>query len=316
MLQLKSDMRARLMVSTMIGVAAGIYCWFLLARLQLGSADFHWAIASAQSLLKGGNPYQTSSQLYPLPVALLGLPFVAIRPEIAGGIFYGASSAALAFGLTRSGYTRLLIFLAFPYWAGLITAQWPPLLMAGAFFPVLMAVTLAKPQIGLPLFLTHFSKKGLAGCIVLGLASLVVMPTWPRYWIHQIGHYNHFYPILIFPGPLLLLALLRYRDRDSLLLIITACMPQRWFYDTFILWLIPKSRKEILATVAVSWGAGIWRWYHTPVSFDQVGFWTVLFVYLPLLFVVLGRYVNEKPSEKSQKSIRSCDAPSSESPTV
>ena len=59
----------------------------------------------------------------PLPVAFLGLPFVALRPEVAGGAFYGISSALMAFGLSRHGYERLLVFLAYPYWAGLIAAR-------------------------------------------------------------------------------------------------------------------------------------------------------------------------------------------------
>ena len=60
-------------------------------------------------------------------------------------------------------------------------------------------------------------------------------------------------------------------------------MPQRWFFDSFILWLIPQSRREIIWTVFFSWGAGIWRWYHIPHSFTEVGRYTVIFLYLPML---------------------------------
>src|SRR5207244_5572360 len=94
---------------------------------------------------------------------------------------------------------------------------------------------------------------------------------------------------LILPGPLLALTLLRYRERDARFLFLMAVVPQRWFYDSFILWLIPKSRREIIWTVFFSWGAGIWRWYHFPRSFDDVGRWTVIFLYLPMLAVVLFR---------------------------
>jgi hypothetical protein len=34
-------------------------------------------------------------------------------------------------------------------------------------------------------------------------------------------------------------------------------LPQRWFYDSFLLWLIPKTRRSILATVACSWMVGL-----------------------------------------------------------
>jgi len=70
---------------------------------------------------------------------------------------------------------------------------------------------------------------------------------------------------------------------------LAAIMPQRWFFDAFILWLIPKTRREILFTAFFSWGAGIWRWYQYPHSFSQVGRWAVLFIYLPMLVVVLAR---------------------------
>ena len=68
-------------------------------------------------------------------------------------------------------------------------------------------------------------------------------------------------------------------------------VPERWFFDSLILWLIPKSRRELLFTAALSWGAGIWRWYHYPQSFNQVGRWTVIFIYLPMLVVLLTRKV-------------------------
>ena len=65
-----------------------------------------------------------------------------------------------------------------------------------------------------------------------------------------------------------------------------------WFFDSFTLWLIPQSRREIVWTVFFSWGAGIWRWYHIPSSFTQVGRYTVIFLYLPMLVVVLLRRPN------------------------
>jgi hypothetical protein len=107
--------------------------------------------------------------------------------------------------------------------------------------------------------------------------------------LRQAGNYDHFIPLLVLPGPLLLLALLRYRERDAWLLSLSAILPQRWFFDSFILWLIPRTRREIVWTVFFSWGAGWWRWYHVPHSFTEVGRWTVIFLYLPMLAVLLLR---------------------------
>ena len=287
-------MRWRIAVSAAIGVASGAFCWYLMKHLHQDAADFRWALHLVQRLLARQNPYDTPLEQYPLTAGLFALPFVRLQPELAAGIFWGISSFLLAFGLTRHGYTRLLSFFAYPYWAGIITVQWSPIIAASAFFPLLLPVTMAKPQIGLPVFLTRLSRRGLLACVVVALLSLVVMPSWPWLWLRQTGNYEHFIPLLILPGPLILLALLRYRERDAWLLLLAAIMPQRWFFDSFILWLIPRSRRQIIWTVFFSWGAGICRWYHVPHNFAEVGRWTVFFLYLPMLGVILFREVQHQ----------------------
>jgi len=282
-------MRWRIAISAAIGLASGGFCWFLMRHLHQDAADFRWALRLAHRLLARENPYDTPFEQYPLTAGLFALPFVRLQPELAAALFWGISSALLAFGVTRHGYHRLLIFFAYPYWAALLTVQWSPIIAASAFFPLLLPLTLAKPQVGLPVLLTRPSRVGWAACILVGLLSVILMPGWPRQWLRQMGGYEHFFPLLVLPGPLLLLALLRCRDRDARFLFLSAIMPQRWFFDSFTLWLIPQSRREVIWTVFFSWGAGIWRWYHIPHSSTEVGRWTVVFLYLPMLAVVLLR---------------------------
>jgi hypothetical protein len=282
-------MRTRITISGFIGLATGTFCWFLIKHLHQNAGDFTWALHLAQRLVAHQNPYDTPLEQYPLPAAFVALPFLRLRPEIAAGIFYGLSSSLLAFGLTRKNYGRLRIFLAYPYWAGLITAQWCTIIAASAFFPIFLPATMMKPQVGLPVFLTRMTRRGVLACVLLAALSLIVLPQWPRLWLGQTRYYQHFIPLIVFPGPLLLLALLRYRDRDAWLLLLAALMPQRWFFDSFTLWLIPKTRREILPTVLLSWGAGIYRWYHIPANFTEVGRIAVIFLYLPMLAVVLLR---------------------------
>jgi hypothetical protein len=77
MLQLigtKPALRLRIVISAAIGIASAVYCWFLLANLHLGAADFSWAIWAAQDLLARRNSYERHMQLYPLPCAIFGLP--------------------------------------------------------------------------------------------------------------------------------------------------------------------------------------------------------------------------------------------------
>jgi hypothetical protein len=299
MLQLigqKQPMRLRIAISVLIGLASGAFCWFLMVHFRLGASDFGWALQLGHRLAVHQNPYDTPFEQYPLTAGILALPLAWLQPEIAAGIFWGLSSFLLALALTRRGYRRLWVFLAYPYWAGILAVQWSPIIAASAFFPLLLPLTMAKPQIGLPVFLTHLNRRGVIACAVLAGVSLALFPTWPILWVRQMGNYEHFIPLMVLPGPLLLLALLRYRDRDALLLLLAAIMPQRWFFDSFILWLIPKSRRELFATVFVSWGAGIWRWYRFPHSFTEVGRWAVIFLYLPMLAVVLSRQFSKRES--------------------
>lgn len=282
-------MGRRILVALLIAAASGLWCWYLLHHFTQGGADFQWAMHAAARALSGASPYDTPLEQYPITAALFAIPFVGLKPEVAAGLFFGISSGLLALGLTRHGYTRLLVFLAYPYWAAMLTAQWSPLIMASAFFPILLPATMAKPQVGLPVAATHFSRRGLIACAVWLLLSIALAPRWPWLWFHQLGYYQHFIPLLIFPGQLLILALWRYRTRDSWLLFITAAMPQRWFFDSLILWLIPKSRREILFASVLSWGAGVWRWFHVPSSFREVGLWAVCWIYLPILAVLLAR---------------------------
>jgi hypothetical protein len=292
------DKRKRLLVSAALGLITGAWCWYLMVRLNQGAADFRWAIWLAADLLNGRNPYHRELQLYPLPAALFGLPFVRMAEPIAAGIFYGLSSAALAFGLTRWGYHRLLIFAAYPYWAGMLTVQWMPLIMACAFFYPLWGAILAKPQIGVPIALTRLDRRGLTVSAGVLLVSFLVMPHWVQAWRAELGGYVHFIPLFVFPGMLLAVALLRFRDRDARLLLLSACMPQRWFYDAFILWLIPRSRREIVYTVGLSWIAGIWRWYYAPHYATEVARVMILSMYVPMLVVLFLR----KPAQDKQQS--------------
>jgi hypothetical protein len=282
-------MRTRIMVAALAGVASGGFCWFLLKHFHQDAGDFRWALHLARRLVARQNPYDTPYEQYPLPAAFVALPLMRLAPEVAAAIFWGVSSAFLAFGLTRENYARLWVFLAYPYWAGLLAAQWSTVIAGSAFFPLLLPVTMMKPQVGLPVFLTRLSRNGVLACIFVAGVSFAVMPQWLLLWIRQMHYYEHFIPLTVLPGPLLLLALLRYRERDAWLLLLSSFMPQRWFFDSFILWLIPQTRREMVLTVFFSWGAGLWRWYHPPHSFTEVGRWTVIFLYLPMLAVVLLR---------------------------
>ncbi len=100
--------------------------------------------------------------------------------------------------------------------------QWSPIIAASAFFPLLLPVTMAKPQVGLPVFLTRLSRRGVVACAVVGIVSLAVMPKWPSYGFGRSETISTSSPSWFFRARFLLLALLRYRDRDAHLLFFRA----------------------------------------------------------------------------------------------
>jgi hypothetical protein len=294
-------MRMRLLISLAIGVMSCLLTWKVMNHLDLGAADFNWSLRAADDLLHGrdvyGHPFEDTVP-YPLPVAFVALPLVGLSRALAGGVFFGVSSALLAFGLTRHGYQRLLVFCAFPYWSAMLTVQWTPLLAAAALFPLLLPVTMMKPNTGIPVALSSLSRKGIFATVLVLAISLAIMPSWPLRWLSQLSGYVAYLPLVLFPGQFLLLALLRKDDPDASFLLMMALAPQRWFYDAFLLWLIPKTRREILCVSAVSWIAGYWRWYHRPHGIDEVGLWAVLWIYLPVLLVILARGWKQQASGK------------------
>jgi hypothetical protein len=286
-------MRLRIFISVLLACASGCLCWFLLDHFHQNAGDFNWALGPARELLAKRDPYGRigpGAIPYPLTAVLLAIPFAWLPSTVAGGAFFGLSTGFLAFGLTREGYVRLLIFLAYPYWVAMITAQWTPLIMAAAFFPLALPVTLAKPQIGLPVALGHITRRGVAASLLFALLTFAVMPSWPWHWLPQLKGYQHYYPLLVFPGPLLFLSLIAYRERDAQFLFLSSIFPQRWFYDAFTLWLIPKSRRELVYTVGISWVLGVLRWYHGPRNMQEVGRWTVSLIFVPMLAVLLLRW--------------------------
>jgi hypothetical protein len=286
-------MRRRLLIAAAIGLVSGLLCYLYQLAFGRGAGDFGWALRLVPDLLAGRDPYAYPVTLtpmaYPLTAALVAAPFEIFPASIAAGVFFGLSSGLLAFGLTRDDqWWRLLVFLAFPYWHALQVVQWSPLLFAVALFPALLPLTLAKPHIGFPIAVTRLTWRRAIACALFGLLSLALLPDWPLRWLaHQAAPQEYLPPLVILPfGPLLLLALARWRDERARFLVILAAVPQRLFYDSFVLWLIPQTAREVLALVGLSWLMYI-CWFFWPAAGME---FMVLLLYLPALALVLRPY--------------------------
>lgn len=283
----------RLAITTAIGLLSAILSY--LHKTTAGhAADFMWPYLGAKLFLAGSNPYAgimagipydfDAPLFYPLPTILLILPFTYLPPVAAGALFFGLSSALLAWALTQDGmYWRLLTFLAAPYWIALTSNQWSPILTAIMLLPSLHALAILKPNLGLPIFIALPRLRPiLIGTTLLGL-SILLLPSWPFDWLHNTRASRHPAPFTIFPGVLLLAALLRWRDYRARLLLALAVVPQRLlFYDQLMLWLVARTPKESLLLTLCSWlaVAGILFSGHSER-------WVICAVYLPALICVL-----------------------------
>jgi hypothetical protein len=288
---------ARLGVALLVGILCGILCAFALSRIGNGAGDFGWSLRATRDLLAGNDPYRYPpgpyNIPYPLPTALLAMPLTWLRDFIAGGVFFGISSGALAWLILSYGQPwQFLIFLSWPFLYASFYAQWAPLILCLYFMPVFLPVLLMKPQTALPLVLTQRpSWLGIGLTLAIGLVSLVIYPSWPFVWLGQISTYQGIIPPLFtLPlGPLMLFALLRYRDRKAWLLLLTAIMPQRVLYDQMALFLIASNRREMLILVLCSWISLpalmiFGGWNNLPGGWKL---WMLLTLYLPALGILL-----------------------------
>lgn len=282
----------RITLALIFGIVAGILCWGYRLSVEGGAGDFSWIIHAAEDMLAGRDPYagmyNWAPFFYPLPAAFIGLPFVGMPYPIAAAIFFGVSTAILTYGLSREGYWRLFFFLSMPYWYSLRAVQWSPLLAAIALFPLLLPLALAKPHTALPVALTNLSRRGILLSFAVGLISVLLDPTWPLRWYRNLHGHDNFIPLITLAGPLLLLAAMRYKDKDSWLMLIAALTPQRFFYDQLYLWLIPRNAIELIITGLLSW-VGYRIWFSNELYGDQI---TMIFFYLPMLVIVLRRGVD------------------------
>jgi hypothetical protein len=297
-------LRARIVCGILVGACAGLMAWRGLTVSGSGARDFGFALREAEALVHHRLPYGDAVGfdlvLYPLTAALFALPFAGFSPPVAGAVFAGVSAGLLAFAMVRNGWNRLLIFLSYPYWSAVITVQWSPLLMAAACLPWLFPVAIAKPNLGLPVALRSATPAGLGIAALLTVITIVWVPGWPAIWWHGLAGYQSFLPVASGAGCLLVLALARYRDKDSRFLLLMGMIPQRWFYDALLLWLIPATTVELAAAGLASWGAMLF----TPETrtIRQVALLSVTFNYLPMLAIVLTRPWRHGSSEASGPS--------------
>ena len=303
--------RTRTIVAIVIGLAAAIMAYVHLRYFEdaLGF-DFTWPWRAARILIAGGNPYQEIRPdgpfpfdayfKYPLPAALIAVPLAWLTAPAAAAVFGGISTGLLAFGLTERNWGRLYILLSPPFVVTVGSGQWSTILMAGALLPALSWIAICKPTVALAVFAYRPNWWTVMGGAFLLLVSFAVLPSWLNDWIGvlRVDNLAHWYmaPIALTGGPLILLALLRWRRPEARYLVGISIVPHiLGFYAGFFPMLVAETRREaqmLSLGSAVAWFATGWAMgsgsfiSKAPVL---AGYPLLVFIFLPALIVVLRR---------------------------
>jgi len=299
---------ARFACAAVLGIATAVYADWFWAHPRTAPSDFVQPWAAARMLAQGQNPYDLIGPgrpfehqfllIYPATAAAAAMPFAWAPSRLADALFVGLGAAFLAWALTKRTLAnpQLWVFASFAMMVTAQTVQWSPWLTAAALLPWLGFVFAAKPSIGIAMLAAYPSRPAILGAAALTLATVVLWPWWIPAWLATLPSVTHMSaPVMRWGGPLILLALLKWRRADARLLVALACIPQTpVLYEVVPLFLLVRTFKEAALLVvltgvvgsivnAIGQGAD----YNTWMAIN--GQWMVWLVYLPCTAMVLFR---------------------------
>jgi len=306
---LPSRLFARLVFAVVLGLLTGAYADLFWPHPRPAPSDFTQLWEAARMLLRGENPYALIGPggsfdypfplFYPLPAVVGAMPFAWAPLRLADALFAGTGAALLAWALTRRTFAnpQLLVFASFAMMVTAQNVQWSPLLMAAALTPSLGFLFACKPSIGLAMIAAYPSRAGVLAAGAFALITIAVWPGWITAWLAALPSATHMAaPVTQWGGPLILLALLRWRRPEARLLVALACVPQTpVLYEVVPLFLLVQTFREgtllvvltglagkVIETVAADVAD-----YHAWMAIS--GQWIVWLVYLPCTVMVLRR---------------------------
>jgi hypothetical protein len=313
-------MRRLVHIAVAIGfaVGAGALTWARHAANPLGVNDVMPLLVSARALAGGADPYAIVGpgrafdwpwpQYYPATAFVALLPLAALPLRLAEIGFVALSAGGLTLVVLRRCPERMPILASGAFLWALVWEQWSPALVAAALTPAVAGLLSAKPTTGLALLAGAPSWRAVRpaaiGAALLAAIALALHPAWPLRWLESFGGHAHFVaPITRLPlGPLVLVALLRWRRPEARLLVALACVPQtNAVNDVLPLFLVTSTFGESLLLAVTTHVVGFVQFEALraiPRPPDLVAFsaycarsadWLVLGAYLPAVAMVLRR---------------------------
>jgi len=315
----------RTLVVGSIALSSAALTWMIRGAYPAGRSDLAQVWIAARSYLAGVDPYsivgpdrpfQWSFPLfYPFPAIVVLFPLAPLPMRWVDPLWVGFGSGLLAWVLTRQRLAnpQLLVFASFAYCYALILSQWSPLLTAAALLPWGGVILACKPTVGLALFAAYPSWRAMIGAAAAILVSLLLYPRWPVAWLVGLSQQQHVTSLILHPGgPLILLALLRWRRSEARLLLALACVPLTpSIYEAIPLFLIPETWLEAGLLAALTYLVAFtlpplsdptFNAYLTA-SADRL----VWFLFLPCVVMLLRRPGTLKPIVATNNAARGVD---------
>ena len=295
----------------LIGLAACALFQITWGVQPQGHSDFSVVWNGARIFLAGGNPYAAigpGRELafyyyelhYPASTLVAIAPFTLLSERSADFVFVFTSAFLLAYGATRENWNRVWLFPSSAFVIAARTGQWTPLIASAYFLPWMAAVVCLKPSNGLPVLIVQKRRAVIAASIVTAVLlaiAFAIDPGWPRRWLSTVsGSWEFVSPVARLGGFLLLLALLRWRQREARFLFVLSLVPavSSW-YEALLPMLVARTKREtqfLSLTSSIGYLLLIPLALSSPtseVSTFTVGRMMIAFCYLPALLVVLRR---------------------------
>jgi hypothetical protein len=279
------------------------------ARVRGLPSDFFHLWRAAQLLLAGENPYALIGPgravdfqfpvFYPLTSIVVSIPFSVLPIRWADTLFVTLSAGLLAWALTAPGRPRaqLAVFGSFAFLLNAELAQWSAFITAAALLPPWGGLLLAcKPTTAAALWLAFPSGRSLLVGVAFAGLTVAVWPWWVAEWWATTRTATHLVAPLMTPaGPLVLLALARWRTPEARLLVALACVPHTpVLYEAIPLFLCVRYWWEGIVLCVSS--VVVWLVVTAGLPYGSVeeytyvrATWQVVFLYLPCVWFIWRR---------------------------